>query len=153
MQRTIIINVGQAKMDINKIEELLILHEGKKNKAYICPAGKITIGVGRNLEDKGLSDEEIEYLLHNDIKECIQDLSHIFPNFYDLDDVRQAVLVDMRFNLGPARFRSFKKMIAAIRKGDFSKAAEEMKDSRWFEQVKQRGKRLYKMMKTGKWWE
>ncbi|GAB6161902.1 glycoside hydrolase family protein [Desulfothermus naphthae] len=140
-------------MNYEKIEELLILHEGKKKFVYRCPAGKLTVGVGRNLEDKGLSEDEIEYLLQNDIKECISDLTKIFDNFFKLDDVRQAVLIDMRFNLGPTRFRSFKRMIKAVKEQDFQRAAEEMKDSKWFKQVKQRGQRLYEMMKTGKWWE
>ena len=138
-------------MDIQKTKELLILHEGKKNKAYICPAGKITIGIGRNLEDKGLSDAEIEFLFQNDVSECISDLEKIFPDFHNLDDVRQAVLIDMRFNLGPGGFRSFRKFIRAVRDKDWREAVKQMKDSKWYYEVKTRAKGLCKMMETGEW--
>ncbi len=138
-------------MEINKIKTILKEHEGVRKFPYRCPAGKLTIGVGRNLEDVGLREDEIEYLLENDIKECIADLRKIFPQFDEIDDVRQAVLVDMRFNLGPARFRTFKRFIQAVRGGYWLLAAQEMKDSKWYNQVGIRARRLCKMMEQGKW--
>ncbi len=99
----------------------------------------------------GLRDNEIEYLLENDIKECLSDLETIFPNFREIDEVRQAVLVDMRFNLGPKGFRSFKKFIAAVKGGYWFLAAEEMRNSRWYNQVGIRARRLCEMMETGEW--
>ncbi|WP_457571307.1 glycoside hydrolase family protein [Desulfovulcanus sp.] len=138
-------------MNIQKTKELLILHEGKRNKPYTCPAGKLTIGVGRNLEDVGLRDEEIEYLLDNDIKECVADLKRIFPDFDEIDDARQAVLIDMRFNLGPGGFRSFKNFIRAVRNKHWDLAVHEMRDSIWYKQVGQRAVRLCNMMESGNW--
>lgn len=84
--------------------------------------------------------------MRNDIKECETDLHTIFDNFEGLDDIRKNVLIDMRFNLGPNRFRQFKKMIAAVRKKDWQQAAEEMKDSNWYRQVGKRAKNLCEMM-------
>ena len=158
------------------IEEQLILHEGYRKKPYRCTAGYWTVGVGRNLEDVGLSKEEqfklfgisglsrVEvidvllernitedeamYLLKNDIEKCTADVK-TFPWFEKLDAVRQKVIIDMRFNLGLAGLKNFKRMISALEQGDYDKAAEEMKDSKWYSQVGIRGRRLVKMMKTG----
>lgn len=131
------------------IEKQLIDHEGMRGKVYRCPAGKLTIGVGRNLEDKGLTEEEALYLLRNDIAECEDDLRTIFSEYAALDKTRKNVLIDMRFNLGPSRFRNFKKMVAAIKEKDFKTAAAEMKNSDWYRQVGRRGEVLYKMMLEG----
>ena len=57
-----------------KLMYRLIEEEGMKLKPYRCPAGKLTIGVGRNLEDKGLSNEEALFLLQNDIIEAVKEL-------------------------------------------------------------------------------
>jgi lysozyme len=133
---------------MKSIEEQLIDHEGFEAKVYHCPAGKLTVGVGRNLEDKGITREEALYLLRNDIKECESDLNTIFDDFKGLDDIRKNVLIDMRFNLGPNRFRQFKKMIEAVRQKDFQQAAEEMKDSNWYRQVGKRAENLCEMMSS-----
>ena len=68
-------------MNIKKIKDQLIQHEGLKLKPYQCPAGRLTIGVGRNLEDKGITEKEAVMLLENDIQECLEDLKTIFDKF------------------------------------------------------------------------
>ncbi len=131
------------------VTQQLLENEGLKLKPYRCPAGKLTIGIGRNLEDKGISENEALYLLNNDISACIADLQKLFTDaesFENLPENVQAVLVDMHFNLGAAGFRNFKKMIKAVKENDFAQAALEMQDSKWFEQVGNRGKRLVAMM-------
>ena len=129
------------------VAEQLIEHEGLKLKPYRCPAGKLTIGVGRNLEERGISEEEALYLLNNDISESIEDLQKIFAEgFETLPEGVLRVLVDMRFNLGSSGFKGFKKMIKAVKKEDFAWAALEMQDSKWFQQVGNRGKTLVAMM-------
>lgn len=158
------------------IEDQLILHEGLRLEVYICPAGYWTIGVGRNLEGKPLRKEEQEYifkrsglapdevievlkergitkdealfLLREDIADAEKDLQH-FDWFPKLDPVRRKVVIDMRFNLGPGGFRGFKKMIAALARGDYKAAAVEMVDSRWYHEVGNRSKRLVRMMESG----
>ncbi|CCK78994.1 glycoside hydrolase family protein [Desulfobacula toluolica] len=134
-------------MNHKKIADQLIKHEGLRLKPYHCPAGKLTIGVGRNLEDKGITEKEAALLLENDIEECLEDLKTIFQEFDLLPEPVQRVLVDMRFNLGPNRFRRFKKMIAAVEHQNFNQAAMEMKDSRWYSQVGKRAETLINMMK------
>ena len=128
--------------------EQLELHEGRRRFPYRDTVGKWTVGCGRNLTDKGLSEDEIDYLLQNDVRECLTDLD-TFPWFAGLDPVRRNVVIDMRFNLGPSRFRQFKQTIAAIARGDYGKASEQMMKSLWHRQVGARARRLARMMKTG----
>ena len=134
-----------------KIKNDLIECEGKVNKVYDDKTGKKinggsavignpTIGVGRNLSGKGLSDDEIEYLLNNDINECIKDLEDIFSDFSELEPNVQRALVNMRFNLGHYGFRKFKHMISAVKARDFKTAKEEIKSSKWCRQVGSRCK-------------
>ena len=134
---------------MREIEKQLLAHEGMRIKPYRCSAGKLTIGVGRNIEDKGITEEEALFLLRNDIAECEADLKTIFPRFDGLDDIRKRVLIDMRFNLGPAGIRNFKNMIDAVNKGDFNLAALEMKNSKWFRDVPNRSAALCGMMASG----
>ncbi len=136
-------------MDLEEMKKQIVEHEGLELKVYQCPAGRWTIGAGRNLEDKGISEVEAMMLLENDISECVDDLKEIFPDFDDLAESRGRALVDMRFNLGPSGFRRFRNMIAAIKERDFGRAAEEMVDSRWYAQVSRRGERLAAMMREG----
>jgi lysozyme len=130
------------------IEEQLLSHEGFESKVYRCPAGKLTVGVGRNLEDKGITKEEALYLLKNDIQECVADLRNLFTDFDRLQEPQKNALIDLRFNIGPNRFRTFKKMIAAVDDRDFILAAKEMKDSRWYHQVGDRAKTLCAMIQS-----
>jgi len=125
----------------------LIEHEGMRLKPYKCPTGRLTIGVGHNLSDNGITEEEAMCLLRNDIARCVKELQDILDGmFWVLPEIVQRVLVDMIFNLGATRFVKFKKMIAAIKTEDFNLAAAEMQDSKWFNQVGKRGETLLKMM-------
>lgn len=128
----------------------LIYHEGERLKPYRCTAGKLTIGVGRNIEDVGITREESRFLLVNDIEKCVTDLLTIFPDFYLYDQARQWALIDLRFNLGPGGFRSFRRMIAAIKRGDWQQAAAEAIDSKWSKQVQyDRVTTITRQMRTG----
>ena len=127
----------------------LVADEGLRLKPYLDTVGKWTLGVGRNLSDKGISSREAFDLLDHDLNECVADLAGEFPWFVKLDAVRQRVVVNMRFNLGPSRFRQFKQTIAAIAAGDYVKASEQMLKSKWASQVGQRAQRLARMMATG----
>lgn len=137
-------------MDISKIKSLLIKHEGLRTKPYKCTAGKLTIGVGRNLDDKGITPAEADYMLINDITECLNDLKKIFPDFDTLPENVQLVMIDMRFNLGDTGFRSFKNMIAAINKRDYKAVVKSMQGSKWYGQVGNRSKNLVKMIEQVK---
>ncbi len=133
---------------MHSIEDQLILHEGLKLKPYRCTAGKLTIGVGRNLDDKGITHDEALFLLRNDIAEVTAQLER-FDWFRTLGPVRRKVLIDMCFNLGIQGLLGFQKMIEALKRADYERAADEMVNSRWYEQVGERGRRLERMMQTG----
>ena len=133
-------------MNTRDLEQQIIKHEGEKLKPYKCTAGFTTIGVGRNLDAKGITLEESRYLLRNDIHECCVDLNNLFKDFDSLPEKIQHVLIDMRFNLGAKGFRKFKKMIEAVRKSDWKETAAQMKDSNWRKQVKTRATNLIRMV-------
>jgi len=130
------------------LEDMLIEHEGKKLKAYVCTAGKATIGVGRNLDDVGITDDEAIYLLRNDIKRVQRELSG-FRWFSEISQNRRNAVTDMCFNIGITRFSQFKDMIAAIEAKDYEKAAAEMLNSRWASQVGKRAITLANIMRVG----
>ena len=125
------------------------LHEGERLKPYRCTAGKLTIGVGRNLDDRGITREESAMLLDNDIRLLEIELFRALPWASALDDVRQRVLLDMAFNLGLPGLLQFKRTLEAIRTGQYQQAATMMLDSLWARQVGQRAERLSRMMATG----
>jgi lysozyme len=132
---------------ITEIKDFIIKHEGLKLKPYYCPAGKLSIGVGRNIEDNGISEDEAMYMLNNDIFRCIEELETIFDDFSELPENIQIALIDMIFNLGKTRFLKFKKMIQAIKDKDFKKASEEAKNSHWCGQVGKRCDDVVEMMR------
>lgn len=143
-------------MLLERIKAQLVRNEGMRTKPYRCTAGKLTIGVGRNLDDKGITETEALYLLDNDIKDAEADVAHILgapaaTKIMHEHPARYAVLVDMAFNMGRERLYGFKNMLAAVRSGEWVDAAMEMLDSRWAEQVKGRAARLSKQMRTGEW--
>ena len=118
---------------MQELVEQLKKHEGVRSHVYDCPAGYQTIGVGRNIDPDGglgLSDDEIEYLLENDIRRCERELGR-FSWFDDLDVVRQDALINMCFNLGFSRLLKFTKMLAAVAEGKYKLAAAEALDRDW----------------------
>ena len=127
----------------------LVRDEGVKLKPYRCTAGKLTIGVGRNIEDNGISNEEAAFMLKADIKNCERDLDTLLPDWREMSDARQRVLLNMTFNMGRARLSGFKKFLACLKANDFAGAADQMMDSAWAAQVGQRAVRLRDMMVRG----
>lgn len=137
-------------IDRDAMVRQLRLHEGERLKPYRCTAGKLTIGVGRNLDDRGITAEESSYLLANDITREERALLNALPWVAQLDEVRQRVLLDMVFNMGLGGLLQFKNTLATIKAGDYQRAASMMLDSSWATQVGQRAERLSRMMATGK---
>lgn len=137
-------------MNIADLIDSLILHEDLKLKPYKCTAGKTTIGVGRNLDDNGISEEEAMLLLRNDIDTCCAELDKTRPNWRQHNDVRQNVLAEMCFNLGMPRLNRFVKMWAALEAKDYTGAAREMQRSQWAVQVGKRAVTLADRMRDGK---
>lgn len=131
-----------------KIREQLIRHEGLKLTPYRDTVGTLTIGAGRNLDANGISRKEALMMLDNDIDHAISTVSR--ETWWDtLDTVRRRVVIDMAFNLGAGGFYSFKKLRLAMTRLDYEGAAHEMRSSKWYGQVGQRGQRLTRMMLTG----
>jgi len=151
-------------MDQEKIIFLLSDHEGVKLKVYDDYTGKElkagdvlvghpTIGIGRNVAKDGLgiSQEEAEFMLINDIERVKEEIKD-FPILH-LNEARTAVIIDMAFNMGITRFNDFKwpKFFKAVVNEEWQKATEEMLDSNWARQTKRRSKNLSKIMFTGQW--
>lgn len=132
---------------MSKVRDLIKANEGLSLVVYTCTGGKKTIGYGRNLEDKGISRQEAELMLDMDIEECERDVKR-FPFWHDLTEDRQAVLIDMRFQLGYAGLRQFKKMLQAIAVSDYDSAADELLDSRYAKQTPNRAQRNAEMMRN-----
>jgi lysozyme len=125
--------------------------EGVRNFPYTDTAGKLTIGVGRNLTDVGLRGHEIEYLLKTDIQAIGSTLSERFPWFENLDEPRQGVLLNMAFNLGVNGLDKFPAFLNACLHSNWEVAADEMRESEWARQVGDRAVRLSSQMRTGVW--
>lgn len=124
--------------------------EGRRAFPYEDTVDKLTIGVGRNLTDRGLSDDEINYLKENDMALAVQGAMTL-PYFRDLDEVRQVVVADMVFNLGLRRWKGFVRANEALAERDYERAADEMVDSKWYRQTKRRAVRNVELMRTGVW--
>ena len=133
--------------------EMLERHEGVRSTVYVCSAGYETIGVGRNISATGLglSEDEVDYLLKNDIERVIKELSTEYPWFNSLDDVRKDAMIDISFNLGATRLRGFKRALAAMEVADYKLAAKEFLDSQWSRDVKGRSHELASMIETGEY--
>ena len=131
--------------------ELLKMHEGIRSKPYICTAGKLSIAIGRNLEDRGLSMDEIEYLFANDLKIAAQDCLKLFRDFLSITPAhRQAALLDMCFNLGGPRLGKFVNMRAAVDLRDWKTVAKEARDSKWATDVGKRADTICYILEHGR---
>ena len=140
----------EAKL-MDRIKEQLVRHEGLRLKPYRCTAGKLTIGVGRNLDDCGISLSEAYIMLINDIMNCEKQLQAKIPDIYNgLDEVRKSVLLNMCFNLGVSGLLGFKNTLEFIKAGDWERAANNMLVSRWAKQVGRRAIELSELMRKGK---
>lgn len=140
------------------VVELIQDHEDRRTVPYLDSLGIITWGIGRNVQEVpfgadelALVNQTIDLMFANDLRRCRYDLVDNFPWFLTLDDARQAACIDLRFNLGPNRFRGFVKFLAAMHRADYERAAAELEDSKWFRQVGRRGPRIRDMVKTGRW--
>jgi lysozyme len=150
--------------------EKLIASEGLRLQVYQDTLGIDTIGIGRNLEDRGITKEELDdldipsidhvyeygiteadavYLATNDVQIVEDELVRAHPCVDRLDSVRQLILMDMAFNMGVPRLCKFVKMWNAIHEEDYPTAAKEMLDSRWANQVKSRSTILANAMHNG----
>ena len=134
--------------ELDKLRQELIRDEGLRLMPYTDTVGKLTIGVGRNLTDKGISHDEALLLLDSDIKEHLKLLDDNLEWWRSMSENRQRVLANMAFNMG-SKLLSFTNTLAAMKRGDYEAAAEGMAQSKWAAQVGPRAARLALMMKEG----
>jgi lysozyme len=137
-----------SNFDMPTLVSELCRDEGVRLKPYVDTVGKTTIGVGRNLTDVGISQDECNALLENDIGRTTAWLDRNLPWWSTLDPVRQRVLVNMAFNMGGGLL-SFANTLAAVQRGDYAAAANGMLASKWATQVGARATRLADMMRNG----
>lgn len=130
-----------------KLAAMLTRHEGLSLTPYTDTTGNLTIGVGRNLTARGITAAEANVLLVNDIQLAMK-TARTYSWFSGLNEARQDVIVSMIFNMG-GKFNLFSNMLACLVNRDYSGAADEMLDSLWARQVKQRAVELAQMMKDG----
>lgn len=138
-------------MDFSQVKRLLKKHEGLSLSLYKCPAGKLTIGYGHNIEDRGISEEAAELLLEQDMMIAYKQVKNAVKCFEQLSEPRQYVLIDMCFNLGITKLMTFKKMLRALDGAEYAAAAKEMLNSKWAAQVKGRAVYLAGVMASGIW--
>lgn len=131
-----------------KLKGLLLQHESFRQFPYTDTTGHLTIGIGRNLVDRGITQSEALFLLDDDIVYFNSKLLHFLPFFIHLSENRQIALINMCFNLGVQGFLGFKGMILALESHDYNRAAQEMLDSKWAEQVGERAVQLSNIMRT-----
>jgi lysozyme len=136
---------------MNQLIEQLKRHEGIRLKPYKCTSNKLSIGIGRNLEDIGITEKEAEMLLLNDIEEAKKQLLHHMPWTQQLDEVRFSALLNFVFNVGIGTALKFVNAMAQLKDENYDMAAQELLDSRWAKQVGNRAKEVAEQLRTGEW--
>ena len=136
-------------MPTEKAKQLLKLHEGLKLNPYRDTTGHLTIGYGRNLDDKGITVQEANFMLDNDIAEKAEEVRRYIPWSRDLTRARQDVLIMMCFNLGIHGLLAFRNFLRALKRGDYKEAASHGLDSKWARQVGRRAEHLMKVIEHG----
>lgn len=136
-------------MNRDALANQLVNDEGLRLKPYRDTVGKLTIGVGRNLDDVGISKQEAMMLLGVDIDKACADLDRFLPWWRDMSDARQQALANMAFNLGITKLQTFVNTLQAMKEGCYTDAAAGMRNSLWAKQVGARAERLATMMENG----
>lgn len=134
--------------DLSALQAELIRDEGLKLKPYRDTLGILTIGVGRNLDEVGISEREAKILLANDIVSVAGQLDKAIPWWVGLSDARQRALINMGF-MGVSRLLEFRKMLSALESGDYETASREALESKWARQVGSRANRVALMILEG----
>lgn len=132
--------------------KILEKHEGRRNRPYRDTVGKLSIGVGHNLDDVPLSDSVIDLIRDQDIDAIAHQVSGVVGDvaFAALDPVRQWALIDMGF-MGPGKLALFTKLLSAVRANDWQVAHDEALNSKWAAQVGSRAVDISNMLLSGNW--
>lgn len=135
--------------DHQKLLDQLIRHEGIRLRPYRDARGRLAIGVGRALEDVGLTRSEAVTLLAGDVQRVKTELEKRLPFFNNLDAVRQRVLIDIAFASGTMALLKLRPLLTALHAGDWDWAANEIRDAQWAAVVPARIIELAEMMRSG----
>tara|TARA_Y100000289_G_C3922707_1_gene151398 strand:+ start:452 stop:868 length:417 start_codon:yes stop_codon:yes gene_type:complete len=136
-------------MNIGEIEKRLIEFEGLRLMPYRCTSNKLTIGVGRNIEDRGISVETAMQMLREDLELVIDELKRAIPGFDKMPETVQEALVDLAFNMGMPTLLTFKRALRALQAQEWDNAAEEILSSRYAKQVGRRAEIIADMIRSG----
>lgn len=137
----------------DRILKLLRRHEGVRRFVYLDHLGYETIGVGRCLKEDvglGLSDDEIDYLLQNDVDRCIKELGRTLSWFSGLDEVRRDAMINLCFQLGITKLLKFKNFLAEMAEGNYELAGPHLLDSLYAKQTPARANEIAEMLVSGK---
>lgn len=137
------------QLNMDKFVSDLLRDEGMRLKPYTDSVGKLTIGIGRNLEDNGITEAEALMMAKEDANRSRRDCRFSFDFWDDLSERRKRALANMCFNLGLPRLLKFKNMIHALEQGDYERAAVEALDSQWARQVGDRAQRIATALREG----
>jgi len=135
-------------MDMVRLRETITRHEGSRLDMYQDTLGIWTIGVGHNIQEKGISPKVMEIMLEEDLEEAISELKRSVSFFSKMPEQVQEALVNLSFNMGIPRLMQFRKTLAYLRDGEFASAADELLDSRYAEQVGHRALEVADMIRT-----
>ena len=139
-------------MDIEILKKELIQDEGVKYEVYLDHLGYKTFGIGHLCKatdpendfvvGQEVSKERVDECFLADIEQVIEDCTILYDEFFTLPDEAQLIIANMMFNLGRPRLSKFIRMRENVIKGNWKSAEEEMRNSRWFDQVPNRAERL-----------
>lgn len=145
-------------MNIDQLREELAEDEGCKFEIYLDHLGLPTFGIGALIKGGDpecgqpvgtpVDEERVRQRFNLDIAVTIEDCKVLYDDFDDLPEEAQLVIANMMFNMGRPRLSKFKGMKAGVDARDWNKAADEMVDSRWHDQVPNRAKRLVKRIRA-----
>jgi lysozyme len=136
-------------MNRQLLAQELLRDEGLRLKPYRCTAGALTIGVGRNLDARGITEAEARFMLANDMEDVWRGVVQALPWVTRLTDTRQRVIANWAFQLGISGLLQFKNTLQMIQQGQYERAAVMMMDSLWARQTPSRVARLAAMMREG----
>ena len=136
-------------MNLGQIEKRLIEFEGLRLMPYRCTSNKLTIGVGRNIEDRGISVETAMQMLREDLELVIDELKRAIPGFDKMPESVQEALVDLAFNMGTPTLLTFKRALRALQAQEWDNAADEILSSRYAKQVGRRAEIIADMIRSG----
>ena len=142
---------------IDRLREELKIDEGCKYEIYLDHLGLPTAGIGHLLTGKDdeynkpigtvVSEKRVTEWFDQDIQMTMSDCKKVYDDWDALPEEVKLIMANMMFNLGYPRFCKFKKMIQAVKDGNWIEAGNQMQDSRWYKQVTNRADRLINRMK------